>query len=100
MGLYSYTPSVFTHLIKCVIGISDTAFSATLRTSSPYPHSYVADLARKKRACIVELSSISTTCGLQHDQLRPLTLSIHNEGLLHLLPTYLTELPHVSEPRL
>ena len=58
--------------------LSDIAFSATLRTSSPYPQSYVASLTRKIRVCIVELSSISTTCGFYYDHLRTLTPLIHN----------------------
>ena len=36
------------------------------------PHSYVA-VSLGRRVCIVELSSVSTTCGLQHDHLRSLT---------------------------
>ena len=50
----------------------------TLRTSSPYPQSYVGGLTRKIRVYIVELSSISTTCGLCYNHLRPLTPPIHN----------------------
>ena len=41
------------------------------------------------RVCIVELSSIPTTCGLCHDHLRPLTPFTHNGGLsLFEIPTY------------
>jgi hypothetical protein len=57
--------------------LSDIAFSATLRTSSPYPQSYVG-VSLGRRVCIVELSSISTTCGLYYDHLRSLIPLIHN----------------------
>ena len=41
------------------------------------------------RVCIVELSSIPTTCGLCHDHLRPLTPFTHNGGLCFFeIPTY------------
>ena len=41
------------------------------------------------RVCIVELSSISTTCGLYYNHLRPITPSIHNWGLSFFeIPTY------------
>ena len=73
-------------------------FRDILRTSSPYTQSYVG-VSLGRRAYIVELSSISTTCGLYYNHLRFLTPLIHNgESLPNLCKFYTSWLTCVASP--